>query len=164
MYDRFTLIAGGTEYTVKFPPHFGRALHEAAQPGQAVAVLGHFRPTPKGGEHLHLARIGVAGGVLRPQPAGPPATAHDAHGTVAELLLDPKGRPHGLRLADEAATELRFPPHLGPQVAERASVGSELQASGTRRADGPGEVRAPGTQPPLQVEILTVGGESFLIG
>lgn len=51
---------------------------------------------------------------------------------MAELLLDPKGRLHGLRLTGTGPV-LRFPPPVGEQLAERLAVGTTLQASGLRR-------------------------------
>lgn len=162
IYDRFTLATAEAPHTVKFPPHVGQALHEAAQPGAAVTVLGYLHTTPKGDEHLHLASLEVAGQHLQPQSAGPAAELVAVQGEVAELLLDPKGHPRALRLTGEAS-ELRFPPHLGEQLADYLVPGTTVQASATRRADHPGEQRAPGTSAPLQLVTLTVGGESFLI-
>jgi len=162
LYDRFTLASAEAPHTVKFPPHFGQVLHAAAQPGAAVTVLGYRRTTPKGDEHLHLASFEVASQHLQPQPAGPAAELVAVQGEVAELLRDPNGHPRALRLAGETR-ELRFPPHLGEQLADYLTAGAALQASATRRADHPGELRAPGTTAPLQVVTLTVGGESFLI-
>jgi hypothetical protein len=161
VYDRFTLTTDGTERTVKFPAYFGQALHDAAQPGAAVAVLGFVHTTPKGDEHLHLASLDVAGQHLQPQPTGP-AAPFAAQGVIAELLLDPKGHPRALRLEGEAA-ELRFPPNLGQQLADYLKVGAHAQLAGQGRADRPGEVRAPGSSAPVQLEMLTIGGESFLI-
>ena len=60
VYDRFALLAEGTAYTVKFPLHFGQALHAAAQPGYPVTVLGYHHATPKGDSHLHLVRVEAA--------------------------------------------------------------------------------------------------------
>lgn len=162
VYDRFTLTTDGTARTVKFPPHFAQALHKAAQPGAAVTVLGYLHTTPKGDEHLHLASLEVGGHTLRPQPAGPAAEPFAAAGKVAELLRDPKGHPRALRLEGEPA-ELRFPPHLGEQLAAYLTVGAKVEATGQRRADRPGEVRAPGHSAPVQLEMLTAGNESFLI-
>ncbi len=162
VYDRFTLTADGTARTVKFPPHFGQALHAAAQPGAAATVQAYPHTTPKGDEHLHLASLEVGGQALRAQPAGPAAEPFSAQGTVAELLRDLKGHPRALRLAGEAA-ELRFPPHLGEQLADYLEVGAAVQVTGQRRADHPGELRAPGHPAPMQLETLTIGGESFLI-
>ncbi|QKG56233.1 hypothetical protein GKZ68_05985 [Hymenobacter sp. BRD128] len=162
IYDRFTLTAAGARHTIKFPPHFGQALHQAAQPGAAVTVLAYPHTTPKGDEHLHLASLEVSGQHLRPQSAGPAAEPFTAQGKVAELLRDPQGHPRALRLEGEAS-ELRFPPHLGEQLAAYLAIGAVVQASGSRRADRPGEVRAPGNAAPLHLELLTVGGESFLI-
>ena len=129
--------------------------------GRQPPVLGYLHTTPKGDEHLHLARVEAAGQHLRPTPPKD-AEPFDLRGEVADVLLDPKGHPRGLRLSGEAA-ELRFPPHLGQALADYLSVGAAVQASGHRQADRPGELRQPGTQAPLQVELLTVGGESFLI-
>lgn len=162
IYDRFTLTANGITYTVKFPPHFGQALHDAAQPGTPVTVLGYLHTTPKGDEHLHLASLEVAGQHLRPAPAGPAAEPFTVVGKVTELLLDPKGHLRAVRLAGEPA-ELRFPPHLGEQLADYLKVDAQVQAGGPRRADRPGEVRAPGHPAHLQPELLTVGGQSLLI-
>ena len=162
IYDRFALTTADGTHTVKFPSHFGQALHKAAQPGAPVTVLGYLHTTPKGDEHLHLASLEADGQSLRPQSAGPAAEQLTLQGTVAELLRDPKGHPHALRLAGEAS-ELRFPPHIGEQLADYLITGAAVQASGTRRADRPGEVRAPGSAAPLQLELLTVGGESFLV-
>ena len=162
IYDRFTLATEGKEQTVQFPPHFGQALHAAAQPGAKATVLGYVHTTPKGDEHLHLASLNVAGQLLRPTPAGPAAEAFTIEGKVTELLLDPKGHLRAVRLAGEP-TELRFPPHLGQELAGHLQVDAQVQASGQRRADHPGELRAPGSAAPLQLELLTVGGQSFLI-
>jgi hypothetical protein len=159
IYDRFTLTANGTAHTVKFPPYFGQALHAAAQPGASVTVLGYLRPTPKGGEHLHLASLEVAGQHLRPTPA---ADTFTVAGIVTELLLGPQGHLRAVRLAGEPA-ELRFPPHLKQQLADYLKAGVHVRASGRRPADRPGEVRAPGHPAPLQLELLTVGGQSLLI-
>jgi hypothetical protein len=162
VYDRFTLAAPGAAHTVTFPPHFGQALHAAAQPGAAVTVLGFLHSTPKGDEHLHLASLEVAGQPMQPQPAGPAAEPVAVQGEVAELLRNPQGHLHAVRLAGEAS-ELRFPPHLGEHLAGYLLLGATVQARGTRRADHPGEVRAPGSAAPLQLALLTVGGESLLI-
>jgi len=162
IYDRFTLATEGKEQAVKFPPHFGQALHAAAQPGAAVTVLGYVHTTPKGDEHLHLASLEVGGQHLSPQPAGPAAEAFSVAGKVTELLLDPKGHLRAVRLEGEPA-ELRFPPHLGKELTEHLKAGAQVQASGQRHADRPGELRAPGSVAPLRLELLTVGGQSFLI-
>lgn len=162
VYDRFTLTTDGAARTVKFPPCFGQALRAAAQPGAPATVLGYLSATPKGPEHLHLASLAAGGQPLLPLPAGPAAEPLAVQGEVAELLRDPKGHPHAVRLAGEAA-ELRFPPHLGKQLAGYLLPGAAVQASGTRRPDRPGELRAPGSPAPVQLELLMVGGESFLI-
>ncbi len=162
IYDRFTLVAGSQEHTVKFPPHFGQALYAAGQPGAAVTVLGYLHVTPKGDEHLHLASLDVAGQQLRPTPAGPGSEAFTVEGKITELLLDPKGQLRAVRLEGEPA-ELRFPPHLGEELADHLKADAQVQASGQRRTDRPGEQRAPGSSAPLQLEVLTVGGQAFLI-
>jgi hypothetical protein len=157
VYDRFVLeAADALARTVKFAPHFGEELRRLAQPGQPVAVLGYLHTTPKGDEHLHLASLDAAGTTARP-------TAPDAAtvaGTIAELHHDPKGHLKGLRLAEDD-TELRLPPHLGQQLAGHLAVGTALTASGRQRSPRPGEVAA--HHAPVQVELLTVGSESFLI-
>jgi hypothetical protein len=157
IYDRFELhAADAPARTVKFAPHFGEELRRLAQPHQPVTVLGYLHTTPKGDEHLHLASLDAAGTTAR--PAAPDAAT--AAGTIAELHHDPKGHLKGLRLAEDD-TELRLPPHLGPLLAKHLAVGTALTASGRRRAPRPGEVAA--HPAPVQVELLTVGGESFLI-
>ena len=162
IYDRFTLATEGAERTVKFPPHFGETLHAAAQPGDAATVLGYLHTTPKGDEHLHLASLEAGGQRLSAPPAGPATEPFSAQGKVAELLLDPKGHLRAVRLEGEPA-ELRFPPHLGTELADYLEVDAQVRASGQRRADRPGELRAPGSPAPLQLELLMVGGQSFLI-
>lgn len=157
IYDRFELHATDEPTrTVKFAPHFGEELRRLAQPGQATTVLGYLHTTPKGDEHLHLASLDAAGTTAR--PAAPDAAA--AAGTIAELHHDPKGNLNGLRLAEDD-TELRLPPHLGQLLAQHLAVGTALTASGRQRSPRPGEVAA--HPAPVQVELLTVGGESFLI-
>jgi hypothetical protein len=163
IYDHFTLAADGALHTVKFPPHFGQALHAAAQPGAAVTVLGYLHTTPRGDQHLHLASLEAGGQVLRPTPAGPAAESFAVASKVTKLLLDPKGHLRAVRLEGEPA-ELRFPPHLGQELADYLTVGVQVQASGQRRADRPGEVRAPSHPAPLQLALLTVGGQSLFIG
>ncbi|MFD1873073.1 hypothetical protein [Hymenobacter bucti] len=160
VYDRFALeTAGAPARTVKFPPHFGEALRALAQPGQEVAVLGYLHPTPKGEEHLHLARLDAAGTSARPAAPGAPA-AVTLTGTIGELLHTPKGDLHGLRLAGHE-TELRLPPHLGQQLAGRLVPGAAITASGPQRAPRPGEVAA--HPAPMQVELLTLGPDNFLL-
>ena len=167
VYDRFTLQAADTEHTVKFPPHFGQTLLAAAQPGSTVSVLGYVHTTPKGDAHLHLARVEAAGQSWQPQPPvpTPPAAAElfEVEGAVSELLHSPKGHLHGVRLAGEAA-ELRFPPHLGEQLAALLPVGTLVQASGQRRPTHPGEVRPDSHPAPLRVAMLTVKGDTYLVG
>jgi hypothetical protein len=70
--DRFQLEAADKAHTVKFPPHFGQELQHLAQPGHEVTVLGFLKTTPKGDEHLHLARLDAAGATARPLPPPPP--------------------------------------------------------------------------------------------
>ena len=163
--DRFQLETPDKVYTVKFPPHFGQKLLALAQPGHEVAVLGFLKTTPKGDEHLHLARLDAAGTTTRPTPpasSGAPEAA-TLSGSVAELLLDPKGQLRALRLAGDA-TELRLPPHLGQQLATRLTVGAAVAAGGQRRTLRPGAVLAHSNAPlPLNIELLTVGNESFLL-
>jgi hypothetical protein len=157
VYDRFVLhAADAPARTVRFAPHFGEELRRLAQPYQPVTVLGYLHTTPKGEEHLHLASLDVAGTTA--QPAAPDATT--VAGTIAELHHDPKGHLTGLRLAEDD-TELRLPPHLSQQLAGHLAVGTALTASGRQRRPRPGEVAA--HPAPVQVELLTVGGESFLI-
>jgi hypothetical protein len=166
--DRFLLETTARIYTVKFPPHFGQELRALAQPGREVAVLGFLKTTPKGDEHLHLARLDAGGATARPLPprlptAPSPVEAATLSGPVAALQLDPKGHLQALRLEGDA-TELRLPPHLGEQLSARLAVGTAVVASGQRRALRPGEVLAhPEAPAPLKVELLTVGDESFLL-
>ena len=166
--DRFQLETAGQTHTVKFPPHFGQELLALAQPGHDVAVLGFLKTTPKGDEHLHLARLDASGASARPLPPTPPAApstdgAVTLSGPVAELKHDPKGHLRALRL-DGEATELRLPPHLGEQLAARLAVGTPVVASGQRRMLRAGEVLAhPDTPSPVKIELLTVGDESFLL-
>jgi hypothetical protein len=163
VYDSFSLQTDGASRTVKFPPHFGQALHAAAQPGQAATVLAYVHTTPAGAEHLHLASLEVAGQVLRPLPPGDPADeAFAVQSTITELLQDPKGQLRAIWLAGEAA-ELRLPPHLSAQLADYLAVGASVQASGAQRADRPGELRAPGSPAPRHLKLLTVGEQSFLL-
>jgi hypothetical protein len=157
IYDRFELhTADEPTRTVKFAPHFGEELRRLAQPHQPVTVLGYLHTTPKGDEHLHLASLDAAGTTAR--PASPDAAT--VAGTIAELHHDPKGNLNGLRLAEDD-TELRLPPHLGQLLAQHLAVGTALTASGRQRTPRPGEVAA--HPAPVHVELLTVGGESFLI-
>lgn len=157
VYDRFTLEAPDAPgRTVKFAPHFGEELRQLAQAGQPVTVLGYLHATPKGDEHLHLARVEAAGTTA--QPGGPDAVT--VAGTVAALRHTPKGDLHGLLLAGHD-TELRLPPHLGQQLTERLVVGAALTASGRQRPLKPGEVAA--HPAPVQVELLLVGDEAFLL-
>ena len=157
VYDRFALQAAGEPAcTVKFPPHFGEQLRALAQPGHEVAVLGYVHTTPKGDEHLHLTRLDAAG--TSAQPGAPDAVT--VAGTIDTLRHNPKGHLHGLRLTGEN-TELRLPPHLGQQLATRLVPGVALTASGPRRALRPGEVAA--HPAPVQVELLLLGDEAFLL-
>lgn len=162
--DRFQLEVADVSHTVKFPPHSGQQLVALARPGQAVAVLGFVKTTPKGEAHLHLARLNADGASASPRPP------HEAEaetltlsGPVAEHLLDPKGHLRAVRLAGEAA-ELRLPPHLSAELLPRLALGTAVVASGPRRALRPGEVLAhPDAPTPLRVALLTVGDEVLLL-
>ncbi len=166
IYDKLVLAtADGPALTIKFPPHFGQELLAAAQPGAEVALLAFAKPGPGGQAHLHLACLTVGERTLRPRPPVPPAppTAADAvalTSEIAALRLHPDGRLHGLALAD--GTRLKFPPPVGKALAGRVQVGAAIEVSGFHRPVRPGEAAA-GEGRSVQAEILTLGGESFLV-
>jgi hypothetical protein len=101
-------------------------------------VLGFLHTTPKGDEHVHLARVEAGGISARPLPPLGSAKAVTLMGTVAELFHTPKGHLHGLCLTGQDA-KLYLPPHTGQQLVERLVLGTYLAASAERRALCPGK-------------------------
>lgn len=68
------------------------------------------------------------------QAAWPPAGAPVAEAAVQRLLVNPYGDVDGLLLNDGRV--VRFPPHLGPQLAEVATPGRTVRVFGRPQALG----------------------------
>lgn len=131
------LLDDGTQ--VAFPPHLSAQLTQALKPKDALRISG-FRGAD-GAAVLRAASITntANGRVVTDQPpaAGiaPPAprpagtlTAMDADGRIARVLRGPMGEANGALL--DGGTVVRFPPHVGADLAANLKVGGNLYARG----------------------------------
>lgn len=87
---------------------------------------------PRGPQH------GPAHAAPQQGPAGHWAAAPQLQGQVSRLLINPFGEVDGLRLADGKL--VKFPPHMGEEVAAAVQPGQVIGVSG--RPEGYGSVKA----------------------
>jgi hypothetical protein len=139
------LLADGTQ--VAFPPHLSAALTEAVKAKDAVEITG------RRGESGTLVRAsmirnttsgrsvadepGAGPGPRRPAPPAAGAlTAMNASGRIGTLLHTGRGDINGVLLQD--GTIVRFPPHVGADLADTLKPGAAFYARGygTRTAQG----------------------------
>ncbi len=165
------LLADGTQ--VAFPPHLSAAVLQALKPGDNVQVSGWRAPNvpvvraatlTSTANNRSVTDQPPALGSKPPAPRDPRAlTAMNASGRVARLLYTDRGDVNGVVL--DSGTLVRFPPHVGAQLAPTLQPGSTLHAKGWgsrgdqgsaleatalgATADGMRELFAgPGTEPP----------------
>ena len=125
------LLADGTQ--VAFPPHLSASVQQAMKLGDAVQVSGWRTP---GAPVLSAARLNANGRSVVDQPPAPgsaprdPAalTAMSASGRVARPLYTGRGDVNGVMLDDGSI--VRFPPHVGAELAAMLQPGSTLHAKG----------------------------------
>lgn len=128
------LLADGTQ--VAFPPHLSAVVLQAMKPGDAVQVIGWRTP---GAPVLRAASLNANGrsvvdqppaqGSLPPAPRDPGAlTAMSASGRVARPLYTGRGDVNGVLL--DNGSIVRFPPHVGAELAATLQPGSTLHAKG----------------------------------
>jgi hypothetical protein len=140
------LLSDGTQIT--FPPRLSARLTELVKLQDNVQVLGRRGANTKvmRATQIKIAKSGqtfsteVAVGDAPRTPLPPVAhealTAMTASGRIATLLFTDRGDANGVLLDSGAA--VRFPPHVGTQLADDLKVGSTLYARGygTRGAQG----------------------------
>ncbi|RZI66292.1 hypothetical protein [Variovorax guangxiensis] len=128
------LLADGTQ--VAFPPHLSASVQQAMKPGDAVQVTGWRTP---GAPVLRAASLNANGRSVVDQPpafgSAPPAprepgalTAMSASGRVARPLYTGRGDVNGVLL--DNGSIVRFPPHVGAELAAALQPGSTLHAKG----------------------------------
>lgn len=88
------------------------------------------------------------------RPTPPTETSATVRGTVCELRWGPNGRVHSLVLSDQ--TVLQLPPAAVEQLADKPTAGASLEATGTVRANRPGEALADRELPRLRVTGRTL--------
>ncbi len=163
------LLVDGTQ--VAFPPHLSAMLQQTLKPGDAVQVGGWRAP---GAPVVRAVSLSANGRSLVDQPPGagnaPPVprapgalTAMSASGRVSRLLYTGHGDVNGVLL--DNGSIVRFPPHVGAELAStlqpdsmvhakgwgsRGPLGSALEATAIgSTADGMRELFAsPGVEPP----------------
>lgn len=128
------LLADGTQ--VAFPPHLSASVQQTMKPGDTVQVVGWRTP---GAPVLRAASLNANGrnvvdqppapGSLPPAPRDPGAlTAMSASGRVARPLYTGRGDVNGVLL--DNGSIVRFPPHVGAEIAATLQPGSTLHAKG----------------------------------
>lgn len=165
------LLADGTQ--VAFPPHLSASVLQTLKPGDNVQVSGWRAPNAPVVRASTLTATASNRSVTDQPPAlgSPPPPPRDpralsamnASGRVARLLYTSRGDANGVVL--DNGTIVRFPPHVGAQLATTLQPGSALHARGWgsrnaqgnaleataigSTADGMRELFAgPGTEPP----------------
>jgi hypothetical protein len=169
VYDAFVLRPEGSAVvdTIHFPRHLGQQLTAAAKAGSTVTVTGFRQAGPTGRNDFHFVSLASGSQTVRDTPPVRPATppteeAATVRGTIRELRRDPKGQIKALTLSDQSI--LQLPPRAVEQLADKLTVGTSLEATGTLRAAHTGEALA--TSTPTRVvraETLTLGGNKYLI-
>ena len=138
------LLADGTQ--VAFPPHLSATVQQTMKPGDTVQVAGWRAPNVSvvraatltattSGRSVSDQPPGF--GAMPPRPREPGAlTAMSASGRVARQLYTDRGDANGVVL--DNGTIVRFPPHVGAQLAPTLQAGSTLHAKGwgSRGAQG----------------------------
>ena len=128
------LLADGMQ--VAFPPHLSASVQQAMKPGDAVQVSGWRTP---GAPVLQAATLSANGrsvvdqppafGAAPPMPREPAAlTAMSSSGRVARPLYTGRGDVNGVLL--DNGSIVRFPPHVGTELAATLQPGSMLHAKG----------------------------------
>lgn len=163
------LLADGTQ--VAFPPHLSAMVQQTVKPGDAVQISGWRVPRAP---VVRAASLSANGRTVADQPpargSAPPAprdpgalTAMSASGRVSRLLYTGEGDVNGVLL--DNGSIVRFPPHVGAEMASslqpnsavhakgwgsRGPLGSAIEATAIgSSADGMRELFAgPGVEPP----------------
>ena len=138
------LLADGTQ--VAFPPHLSAAAQQLLKPGDGVRVAGWRTPdvpvvrassltaTASG---RSLADTPASASPPPPAPRDPGAlTAMSGSGRIARLLHTGRGDVNGVILDDGLI--VRFPPHVGAELASSLQPGATISAKGwgSRGAQG----------------------------
>ncbi len=138
------LLADGTQ--VAFPPHLSAMLLQILKVGDNVQVNGWRAPNVPVVRAASLTAAASGRTVtdqppapdrLAPPPRDPRALdAMAASGRVSRLLYTDRGDTNGVLL--DSGTIVRFPPHVGAQLATTLQPGSTLHAKGwgSRTAQG----------------------------
>lgn len=163
------LLADGTQ--VAFPPHLSAMVQQTLKPGDAVQISGWRAP---GAPVVRSASLSANGRTVADQPpalGSPPPAPRDpgaliamsASGRVSRLLYTGNGDVNGVLL--DNGSIVRFPPHVGAEMASslqpnstvyakgwgsRGPMGSAIEATAIgSSADGMRELFAgPGVEPP----------------
>jgi len=138
------LLADGTQ--VAFPPHLSAAAQQLLKPGDGVRVAGWRTPDAPVVRASSLTAT-ASGRSLADTPASasppPPAprdpgalTAMSGSGRIARLLHTGRGDVNGVILDDGLI--VRFPPHVGAELASSLQPGATISAKGwgSRGAQG----------------------------
>ncbi|WP_076998194.1 hypothetical protein [Variovorax sp. KK3] len=138
------LLADGTQ--VAFPPHLSASVLQVLKPGDSVQVNGwraanvpvvRAETLTATASNRSVIDQPPAIGTRPPPPRDPRAlTAMSASGRVERVLYTDRGDANGVVL--DSGTIVRFPPHVGMQLASTLQPGSTLHAKGwgSRGAQG----------------------------
>ena len=143
---------------VKFPPQAGENL---TAKGTEIEVTGNAGVQSQFGQEVRASQIRdrQTQQILVLQPPNPPSlpTANysnlESESTIGRWLVGRRGEVNGAILA--SGVQVKFPPHVGEQLAQSARVGDKVQVQGFGTRNNYGQV--------IQATTLSVNGQSLEI-
>ncbi|MEH1951979.1 MAG: hypothetical protein V7K77_34250 [Nostoc sp.] len=145
---------------VKFPPQMADSLVGIITPNTKVSIFGNSGFSTRFGQEVRAKSItnSQTGQTLVEQP---PTTAPQppnlnnystlsAEGTAQNWLVGHRGEINGVIISN--GTIVKFPPHVGEQLASMANIGNTIQAKGFGTRNRYGQI--------LEATALSVNGQS----
>ena len=144
---------------VKFPPHMGDSLVGIITPNTKVSIFGDPGFSTRFGQEVKAQKItnSQTGQTLVEQPPTtapqPPTLSNystfSAEGTAQNWLVGHRGEINGIIISN--GTIVKFPPHVGEQLATMANIGDKIQAKGFGTRNRYGQI--------LEATALSVNGQ-----
>ncbi|OYD89759.1 hypothetical protein CDG76_33665 [Nostoc sp. 'Peltigera membranacea cyanobiont' 210A] len=145
---------------VKFPPQMADSLVAMITPNTKVSIFGNPGFSTRFGQEVRAKKItnSQTGQTLVEQPSTtapqPPNLNNystlSAEGTAQNWLVGHQGEINGVIISN--GTIVKFPPHVGEQLASIANIGNTIQAKGFGTRNRYGQI--------LEATALSVNGQS----
>ncbi|MEH2153693.1 hypothetical protein [Nostoc sp.] len=145
---------------VKFPPQMADSLVAMITPNTNVSIFGNSGFSTRFGQEVRAKKItnSQTGQTLVEQPPTtapqPPNLSNystlSAEGTAQNWLVGHRGEINGVIISN--GTIVKFPPHVGEQLASMANIGNTIQAKGFGTRNRYGQI--------LEATALSVNGQS----